>query len=583
MPPQRFIHLSLIIIYDQGKGENHFKFKYLTNRSRATLAEDAEQLGLPRYKDDHTSIVTPGRAVRITWKDVAENGYLHIQLLDLWRRQWEQILKDLRIEDVKLEETIIEEKPYPGSSKRSYDTSNRLQGSSASTTSYKRVRTNSYSESQRDRQNYEQYDEVNPSFSEHRAQSRAGYGSTIHSPQHDPDLTATPFARKRPSPTSLADRVGYVASSEKPSSTLVERISPAPAAHFQSLSERIDARDPSPLAGGSLSARISGPPPPTSLQTASAHPGHHNTALSNDRLTPVAITRKSSQETAIPSHAGPLSLPPITPRHSKDAGSSSRFGPPVDLPPISTKAISPTASSRQATPGSVKRISASVRSAADKVSAQTQSSLSKDTSPTDNATLDGAAVPRVAAKSTQPSIPPPYVEELPSHEAYASTDDEAEDNRVEAALLTPTTTSTVHEVVEPQAPIAVTEGLTPPVPSMAVPMDVDVHGNVAFSESSPTEELWHDAHRASRTSALPPLTCSTNAQNEKLRAQVAALSKELESTKHDLENERRRRREAEAVVEDIQRECKEPFIVPALMDAFIKVSRLTTNVPKNSS
>ncbi|KAF9002560.1 hypothetical protein BDQ17DRAFT_1409553 [Cyathus striatus] len=406
-PPQRPIQLSLIITYDQEKGENHFKFKYLTNRSLATLAKDAERLDLPRYKGDYTLIVTSGRALRITWKDVAENSHFRIQLLDLVkpimrerRRQWEQTLEDLRIEDVKLDETIMGEKPYAGSSKRSAP-----------------------SQRQRDRQNYEQYDDVNPSFSERRAHSRTGYGSTIHSWRHDSDLTATPFAHKRPSPTSLADRVESVALSEKP-----ERISLAPAAHFRSLSERINARDPSPIVGGSLSA--------------------------------LAITRKSSQETATagsgtatPLPAGPLPPLPITPRHSKDASSSSRFGPPVDLPPISTKAVSPTASSRQATPGSARWIN--------KLSAQTQSSLPKDTFPTDNATLDGAAAPRVAAEFTQLPIPPPHVEELLSHEAYASTEDEAEDNRVKAALLTPTTTSTVHEVVEPQDPIVVTEGVDP--------------------------------------------------------------------------------------------------------------------------
>ncbi|KIK54415.1 hypothetical protein GYMLUDRAFT_249563 [Collybiopsis luxurians FD-317 M1] len=69
--------------------------------------------------------------------------------------------------------------------------------------------------------------------------------------------------------------------------------------------------------------------------------------------------------------------------------------------------------------------------------------------------------------------------------------------------------------------------------------------------------------------------------------------REAEQAKRDLEHSKRKleeqltlaefaRREtderrwaAEAIVEDIKRECKEPFVVPALLDAFLSVSRLT--------
>jgi hypothetical protein len=43
-----------------------------------------------------------------------------------------------------------------------------------------------------------------------------------------------------------------------------------------------------------------------------------------------------------------------------------------------------------------------------------------------------------------------------------------------------------------------------------------------------------------------------------------------------LEEERKQRREAEEALDDVRRECTHPFIVPQIMDAFIKVSKLTT-------
>ncbi|KAJ7040979.1 hypothetical protein C8F04DRAFT_1081255 [Mycena alexandri] len=43
----------------------------------------------------------------------------------------------------------------------------------------------------------------------------------------------------------------------------------------------------------------------------------------------------------------------------------------------------------------------------------------------------------------------------------------------------------------------------------------------------------------------------------------------------ELRAERAKRRRVEDVVEDIRRECRAPFVVPALLDAFVEVSRLT--------
>lgn len=42
-----------------------------------------------------------------------------------------------------------------------------------------------------------------------------------------------------------------------------------------------------------------------------------------------------------------------------------------------------------------------------------------------------------------------------------------------------------------------------------------------------------------------------------------------------LQDERAKRRRLEGIVEDIRRECREPFVVPALLDAFVEISKLT--------
>lgn len=54
----------------------------------------------------------------------------------------------------------------------------------------------------------------------------------------------------------------------------------------------------------------------------------------------------------------------------------------------------------------------------------------------------------------------------------------------------------------------------------------------------------------------------------------------IRKLEQDLDTERRLRVEAEDVVRDIQRECKTPFVVPGLLDAFVKLSKLTTQATR---
>lgn len=57
---------------------------------------------------------------------------------------------------------------------------------------------------------------------------------------------------------------------------------------------------------------------------------------------------------------------------------------------------------------------------------------------------------------------------------------------------------------------------------------------------------------------------------------MAVMKKRIEMVEKALDTERRRRITAEATLEDVKRECKAPFIVPALLEAFITVSKLTS-------
>ncbi|KIY48580.1 hypothetical protein FISHEDRAFT_58866 [Fistulina hepatica ATCC 64428] len=55
------------------------------------------------------------------------------------------------------------------------------------------------------------------------------------------------------------------------------------------------------------------------------------------------------------------------------------------------------------------------------------------------------------------------------------------------------------------------------------------------------------------------------------------LEADLNYERQKLERERRRRAELEDFVDDVKRECREPFVVPALLEAFASVSKLSTD------
>jgi len=53
-----------------------------------------------------------------------------------------------------------------------------------------------------------------------------------------------------------------------------------------------------------------------------------------------------------------------------------------------------------------------------------------------------------------------------------------------------------------------------------------------------------------------------------IKARVALLERELR-------DERQKRVEAESALKDVERECRMPFVVPALLESFLAISKLT--------
>ncbi|KAG7440791.1 uncharacterized protein BT62DRAFT_937771 [Guyanagaster necrorhizus] len=57
----------------------------------------------------------------------------------------------------------------------------------------------------------------------------------------------------------------------------------------------------------------------------------------------------------------------------------------------------------------------------------------------------------------------------------------------------------------------------------------------------------------------------------------------LRKVEVELEAERKRRQELELNLSDIRRECRQPFFVPSLFDAFLQISTLTTAATEHIS
>ncbi|GBE84630.1 hypothetical protein SCP_0606090 [Sparassis crispa] len=102
-------------------------------------------------------------------------------------------------------------------------------------------------------------------------------------------------------------------------------------------------------------------------------------------------------------------------------------------------------------------------------------------------------------------------------------------------------------------------------------------------EDSLLQELRHprpkvpDGPIDSRTD-LPDGNRDVDEEITLMRVQLRRESTDRYAAESMLQEERRRRKQAEGIVDDCRRECSAPFVVPALMDAFVKLAQLTGEV-----
>ncbi len=93
------------------------------------------------------------------------------------------------------------------------------------------------------------------------------------------------------------------------------------------------------------------------------------------------------------------------------------------------------------------------------------------------------------------------------------------------------------------------------------------HGIVAYMRTRTPP----DAHNGTATTTITALREELNREQQSRRVQEALLRAE-----------RLRRAEVESMMNDTTRECKQPFVVPALLDAFIKIGQMTGDALKES-
>lgn len=81
------------------------------------------------------------------------------------------------------------------------------------------------------------------------------------------------------------------------------------------------------------------------------------------------------------------------------------------------------------------------------------------------------------------------------------------------------------------------------------------------------ETIRSELCRLNEVPLLDPVGLSNNEHDQVLESRLAQMEAELRE-------ERERRIRAERALEDVERECRSPFIVPALFRAFMTISEL---------
>ncbi len=116
----------------------------------------------------------------------------------------------------------------------------------------------------------------------------------------------------------------------------------------------------------------------------------------------------------------------------------------------------------------------------------------------------------------------------------------------------------------------------------------EINGNVKNAELEAMRTRLDEMHKECASERLARTTESQKIEEERKlwQEETRLLNEErklrLEERKI-LDEERRRRDEAENALADVRRECRQPFVVPSLLDTFVELSKLTTRGLKVSA
>ncbi|KAL0580897.1 hypothetical protein V5O48_001091 [Marasmius crinis-equi] len=89
-------------------------------------------------------------------------------------------------------------------------------------------------------------------------------------------------------------------------------------------------------------------------------------------------------------------------------------------------------------------------------------------------------------------------------------------------------------------------------------------------------DIVDELKRLSAVASVPPHMLESPANGMMPPGDELVLKARLKLAEQQLEEERTRRKAAEDLLNDVQRECKQPFVVPALLDAFVMISNLSS-------
>lgn len=99
--------------------------------------------------------------------------------------------------------------------------------------------------------------------------------------------------------------------------------------------------------------------------------------------------------------------------------------------------------------------------------------------------------------------------------------------------------------------------------------------------SRSTEHEFRDESQAHRK--LQESLANVQHDLDVLRSKLSEVDTELRAEKEkreelekELDRERKKRIEVENILNDVERECRTPFVVPAMMEAFKTISKVTT-------